>query len=73
MSLCDNLNFYMPVDGDASDYGNFKISTLVTNAVLYPDRNNNPLGAYYFNGNSKIQIGYDQYLNFGTSDITFMT
>ena len=61
-ALTDNLQLYVPFDGNADDISGNGNNGIVYGATLTTDRNANPNSAYQFNG-------VDSYIDFGTSDL----
>jgi hypothetical protein len=61
-ALTDDLQLYVPFDGNADDMSGNGNNGIVYGAVLTEDRNGNPNSAYQFNG-------VDSYIDFGTSDL----
>lgn len=61
--LLNGLIVHYPMSGNAQDIGPNGFHGAVTGAVLGPDQDGNPNGAYYFDGiNDFIDMPYDQLL-----------
>ncbi|MBT1702695.1 hypothetical protein KK060_05350 [Fulvivirgaceae bacterium PWU20] len=56
-SLTEGLEVYYPFSGNANDESGNQHHGTVYGATLVQDRNNNINSSYYFNGNSRIDLG----------------
>jgi hypothetical protein len=65
----NGLVAYYPFNGNANDVSGNNLNGVIINAILTSNRNNNGNSAYYFNGQSSIEISNNSKLN--TSDVTY--
>ena len=61
---------YWPFNGNADDASGNGNNGIVNGAILTTDRNGNANSAYSFDGNSWIEVFYNQVFNFGTNSFT---
>ncbi len=67
--LKNGLVAYYPFNGNANDVSGNNLNGEIINAILTSNRNNNGNSAYYFNGQSSIEISNNSKLN--TSGVTY--
>jgi hypothetical protein len=61
---------FWPFNGNANDASGNGNNGIVNGAILTTDRNGNANCAYSFDGNSWIEVFYNQVFNFGTNSFT---